>query len=290
MTFFQKVLLIYICTVHSFFLTINASDLDSPFLFARTIDGEIACEEVAQSVGIAKLEDGSISHSKSYFCDVDPAYTTGSAKGIRLLLENIESDFELEWKKSVEAGKTRLVVSDGTISGSSLRLPDSPKQMKQTTALTTFQHDEFGANWTTNQCYTPLLNWQVPHSSEKGQPSRRKLAVNQIGAKTAVVFRIKTNNGFPTPDAAAISNAVFGTSGDAVTLSSMYDACSYNQFTIVATDIAGQTYAAAGVVDINLESSTTAASYATDIKNLVILQVGSAYLDSVDHVLLAMVS
>ena len=70
----------------------------------------------------------------------------------------------------------------------------------------------------------------------------------------------------------------------------MYDACSYNQFTIVATAIAGQTYAAAGVVDIKHETSTTAASYATDIENLVILQVGSAYVDIIDHVLFAMVS
>jgi hypothetical protein len=197
MTSFLKTLLIYIIyTVNSCFLTTNAGDLDLFFPFAHTINREIACEEVAQSVGIAKLEDGSISHSKSYFCDVDPAYTTGSVKGIRLLLENIESDFELKWKKSVEAGKTRLVVSDGTISGSSLHLPDSPKEMKQTSTWTISQQGEFGANRTTNQCYTPLLSWQVPRPSENGQPSRRKLAVNQIGAKIAVVFRIKANNGF----------------------------------------------------------------------------------------------
>jgi len=107
------------------------------------------------------------------------------------------------------------------------------------------------------------LNWQVPLSSENCQPSRRKLAVNQTGAKAADFFRIQTNYGEPTPDAADISNAVFGTSGDTVTLSSMYAACSYSQFTIVATAIAGQTYAADGVVDINLESRTTAASFTT---------------------------
>eukprot|EP00545_Synedropsis_sp_CCMP1620_P006689 CAMPEP_0119029482 /NCGR_PEP_ID=MMETSP1176-20130426/40541_1 /TAXON_ID=265551 /ORGANISM="Synedropsis recta cf, Strain CCMP1620" /LENGTH=760 /DNA_ID=CAMNT_0006985829 /DNA_START=47 /DNA_END=2329 /DNA_ORIENTATION=- len=65
--------------------------------------------------------------------------------------------------------------------------------------------------------------------------SGRRLA--QLGAKSLLVVRFEIQDATTTSSETALSDSIFGTSGDPVNLKSQYARCSYNQFTFeMATD------------------------------------------------------
>ena len=68
-----------------------------------------------------------------------------------------------------------------------------------------------------------LLRWRKLRSRQKS----RKLAVT--GRKKMLVVRADAKDHSTTADMATLSNNIFGTAGDTVTLKSQYDACSYGQ-------------------------------------------------------------
>ena len=264
---------------------------------AKTINGHIVCDNVVRSVGLSTNEDGSFSHDKTFYCVVDPVYTSGAGMtGVRLKLSNLPSTFERDWKRVTADGNTsaglnlrEVVIEDGT----NIRLPDRPTTMvalkKNVFANLSLQRAE--------QYDVPLLSWKTNASSTGGFSSEtngrdRNLAVNQSGEKIVLVVRITTSTyGSPQNTAAEMSSAVF--SGDAVTLQSQYSACSYGALTLnPATDaVNGLPFSASGVVDVSL--STTDATYTGGIRNLARAAIGASsngQLVGVDHIIYAVVS
>jgi hypothetical protein len=245
-------------------------------------------------------------------------------EGTWLALSNTEPDFEDSWKTAHKQGLTRLIVRDGNVKGSVLELDshNSSKDSESSSVVrlqsktsiilasgdTQTTTDDIYANKdyiipvddgiqrsnSTGTLFKRLhfkkqsIEWKSPlhrHGQKTSNgSSTRKLAINQTGDKTALVFRVTTpNNGSPTNTANEVSNGVFGTFGDTVTLTSMYSACSYGLLNIAPAVFGGTS--ATGVIDVTV--STTGTTY--DIENEIRTQYGSA-LDNIDHVLFHMVS
>jgi hypothetical protein len=131
------------------------------------------------------------------------------------------------------------------------------------------------------------MEWKSPLEGQQktsdGRSNGRNLAINQTGEKTAIVFRVTTsNNGSPSNSANEVSNGVFGTSGDSVTLTSMYSACSYNLLNIAPAVVDGTS--APGVIDVTVV--TTGTTY--DIENEIRINY-DGILQNIDHVLIHVV-
>jgi len=77
-----------------------------------------------------------------------------------------------------------------------------------------------------------LPNNDVTISNTDNVPSRRKLAVN--GIKTMLALRVEANDASTTSTVDQISDAWFGTNGDAVNFKSQTEACSYDKVEVQA--------------------------------------------------------
>jgi hypothetical protein len=131
------------------------------------------------------------------------------------------------------------------------------------------------------------LNWHSPPPSYASRRSR-KLAVNQEGQRSILVFRITTStNGAPSASASTVSDKVFGPT-DTVNIATQYAACSNNKLDFVPAASTGLSLSATGVHDISVSTTATSTSY--DIKNLVNTAVGDSVFDNTDHVFYHMVS
>ena len=276
------------------------------------------CKEVVRSEGFSIGEDQKIYHDVDFSCVVDSSASTYHAdesvikSGTWLVLSNIDkNEFEQEWK-IYKQGKTQMLVKGGTIEGSNLFVVQGQggNMKKQDEGegnrrSLLFENDGFftlhsftNAGDTLHDVEYEMVShfksfweWKEASPSEHlGHPSKeqgRNLAVNQFGEKTAVVFRISTpTHGYPSKSANEVSDGVFGTTSDTVTLTSMTSACSYNKSNIVPTSIAGLTYAAVGVVDYVVQNA--ALTFTTEIENEIKTTYESV-LENIDHVLFHMV-
>ena len=196
-------------------------------------------------------------HVDSFACVVDPAYSGGKI-GIQLELVNLAPSFEKDRKKAIAMGKNRLVVREGVIFGPTLILPDDSEGYKEFEEAVMSGGDEFQQT-----SFKPLLDWQFPPTADSVSARKkhsRNLATGQFGNKKVLVFRITANGLSPTKTAAQVSDGVFGTSGDAVTLTGQYTACSYAQLNFAAAsgpELTGLTDGHAGVIDISVTVSSS---------------------------------
>ena len=253
-------------------------------IFAFTLNGNILCEEVIRSEALLTGADGSLIHTENFACIVDPTFTVGAAKNIHLELTNILPTFKEDWNEAKRTGMTSLSVTDAIVDGSMLLVPS------QFTNIVILEQPSFLTRGEVldHSTINAPLRWMKPSSS--AYIGKRHLAVKQFGIKSVVVFRVTytgTNpNTAPSETAVNISLGVFDISNTAVTLSSMYSRCSYDQLNFQASSTSstngGLTYAADGVVEVS-----TALTDAQGIMNEIRTTYSNA-LGSIDHILFAM--
>ena len=252
--------------------------------FAKAVDGQIVCSEIVKNEGIAIDEDGNIQSDHRFACIVDPVYTVSGSRYISLMLNNFDDMRQREWEVAEKKGKVRVTINEGSIEGSTLTLPSQKSYYKEATPppfVTGNGRSLFRAN---KQCFVPVLKWALPDVATERRRLARKLAINQTGNRSINVLRITTaTNGAPSASAASVSNQVFGTSGDTVTIASHYAECSNNQLDFYAKTVSGQTYSANGVIDVSITTDSSS-TYTASIVNSVNGIVGDAYLDQLDHI------
>ena len=282
--------LLLLSTLNTLIVHSAASTIMPPF--AHTVDGRIVCDEVIESHGLSIVVDPmtgaeSLQHKEILQCSVNRAFSqSGAVDGIKLNLVNVAQAFIEERKKHASQGRTSLVVKGGKVDGSSLVLPDNnwgPSSLESESVISSA-----GGIY---ESIAPLLIWQEPASSEvasRENSGSRRLAINQTGNKSVLVFRISTDDGGgninnPTESAFDVSSAIFGqASGDGTfnTLSSQYNACSYGQLRFSPASPAGTS--ATGVIDITVPSGDTT----TIQNNLVDFIAPTLNLDDYDHIIL----
>lgn len=146
-------------------------------------------------------------------------------------LSNLPSNFETEWKVARNLGKTSIaIIGETTLDGHTLILPDSASSRHV---------------------------YQFLHPTSSLNESRtRNLAVNQLGTRSVIVFRVSINFGSESYnsliDATETSNVLFG---DGFSMKSQYAACSYEKVGFEPANLSGAD--AAGVVSITVNDPST---------------------------------
>eukprot|EP00979_Chaetoceros_neogracilis_P019184 scaffold11947_cov267-Chaetoceros_neogracile.AAC.1 len=263
--------------------------------FARSIDGTIICNDVIREAGIFVDDNGVFRDDTQFVCLVDPTYTNDGSKFIELTMSNLPSSFMADRKKAQSAGNTRLRIMDATVERSTIILPDDIDVKSCDETVVIFGNDDSRQHEQQQQCFLSKLIWFAPDAQSQGQTSTqhsRKLAVNQTGNRSILVFRITTQtHGDPEASAADVSESIFGGGLDPVYIVSQFAACSNNKLTFspLPADPDGMTASATGVYDISVTGENSE-STATEIKNLVKAAVDSSFTDQADHVFYHMVS
>jgi hypothetical protein len=256
----------------------NSTNHSADGPFAQTINGKIVCDEVIEKEGTYLDENGEIGHETTFSCFVNPSYTETGSKYIELDLVNFSPSFEEERDAAYAVGKTQLAIYESSIQGSTIILP-SQNESSNIIACPTgenFLHKDDGEQ---SQCFVKTLNWHSPPSYASRRS--RKLAVNQVGQRSILVFRITTTtNGAPTASSATVSDKVFGPT-DTVNIATQFAACSNNKFDFIPAASTGLTLSATGVHDITV--TTTSTSTTSDIKNAVKTAVGNSVFENTDH-------
>ncbi len=252
----------------SFLLIHSSICLQNPLSGLSNVH-EVICNEVSLNfIKVAYQEKGgddrrhlsSTAHAHSYSCVLDPKFSSsGKTKGLRLELENTGPTFEVERQEALKNDMTRLVVRGGIIKGSTLILPD--RQSSDDIQEEVLVSDEEGVPSIKSTIYQPnAIEWQMHPPNGIQRRHLRKLAVNQLGTKKVLIFRVTgTLNGnstkTPTTDAATVSDAVFGTNADVVNLRSQYRACSYEKVDMAPASGPELTeyLVAPGVIDISVD-------------------------------------
>ena len=204
---------------------------------------DIVCQEVAESIvrlskpgrrltGVdERAQDDEYEHRIDFTCIVHQEYDSTSTRKTRAVhydLLNVGPSFSHERMDAMAQGKTSLIVRNGIIEGSTLTVPDQAM-------------DEAPDGM---ESYTSVLEWQEPPGGPNSHNQRysRRLASNQFGLKTVLIFRVSVDDGngqtsTPTKTAQEISDSIFGDWTDAVNLRTQYKACSYDKIEFVpATD------------------------------------------------------
>lgn len=252
----------------SFLLIHSSICLQNPLSGLSNVH-EVICNEVSVNfIKIAHQGKGgddrrrmsSRAHEQSYSCVLDPKFSSsGNTKGLRLELENTGPTFEVERQEALKNDMTQLVVRGGIIKGSTLILPD--RQSSDNIQEVVLVSDEEGVPSIKSTIYQPnAIEWQMQPPNGVERRHLRKLAVNQVGSKKVLIFRVTgTLNGnetkTPTTDAATVSDAVFGTSTDVVNLRSQYTVCSYQKVDMAPASGPELTeyLVAPGVIDITVD-------------------------------------
>ena len=103
---------------------VEGQALTSPF--AKSVNGELVCEEVIESDVImpksADPEDGFYS-VHNYMCAVSPEYSVSGVSGITLKIKNVDESFKGDYEKARSRGHTELVVQNPLLYNSTLELP-----------------------------------------------------------------------------------------------------------------------------------------------------------------------
>jgi len=255
-------------------------------LLDTDIDDYFICEEVATS--IAKIEvDPNLrtandrpkhKHQIDFTCVVDPSeQVSGGSIGVHLDLVNIPPGFKKDREAAIAYDKTRLIIRGAVVKGNHLIIPD--------------QDDSTGDG---SVVLTPVLEWQK-HDPAGGSVAKtkhsRRLASQQFGTKSVVIFRVTvTGKTPPTLSAAEISDAVFGlgAGGDEVNLRTQFRACSYKKINFLpAEGNVAQYYSPAGsesgVIEIVLARDSFDDYAPRDIGTAVRKAVNDGYLYNVNQ-------
>ena len=109
-----------------------------------------------------------------------------------------------------------------------------------------------------------LLESLPTFKQTKAVDGNRDLQSKGIGSKTALVVRVVISDGSTSANESELGDSVFGTSGDSVTLSSQFEACSHGQFKIspTADNTGASTSIKNGVVTITLPDILTSQGHA----------------------------
>eukprot|EP00979_Chaetoceros_neogracilis_P016454 scaffold8034_cov133-Chaetoceros_neogracile.AAC.2 len=180
---------------------------------------------------------------------------------------------------------------DATVERSTIILPDDIDVQSCDETVVISKTNDDSRQHEQQQCFLSKLIWSAPDAQSQGQTSTqhsRKLAINQTGNRSILVFRITTQDyGSPNATAAYVSDSIFGDGSDDVNIVSQYAACSDNKLTFYAANPNGMpddvTTSATGVYDINVTGGNSE-STATEIRNLVKAAVGSNVTDQANHV------
>jgi hypothetical protein len=116
--------------------------------------------------------------------------------------------------------------------------------------------------------------------------ARRKLAVT-TGTKEMLAVRVIASDASTTSSESAISDAWFGTSGDAVNFKSQYEACSYDKLQINPANTNGVSNGVTTVNILNDVSGTSDSSIRTAVVNAAIASLGNLS-SQFDHVMLCL--
>ena len=217
---------------------------------------DFICDEVAQIMtklikpGRRRLKEevGSnhttspYKHEATFACVVDPVQTsTGTIKGLHLELKNVGPSFASERKEAIAQKKTRLVIRNPRIEGSTLIVPDQTDSIVDGV-----------------MSFTSVLEWQEPPNGSASKARSRSLATDQFGTKSVVILRITVDRGtgtsiVPTKTAQEVLDSVFGfDNSDEVNLRTQYQACSFGRIDFVPAEGGNLTslYTTSGVVGV----------------------------------------
>ncbi|GFH59839.1 hypothetical protein CTEN210_16315 [Chaetoceros tenuissimus] len=286
--------------------------IDASKPFTKTINDEIVCEKVVKLHGIIQktsdIKDG-VYGVESFACIVDPKYTpSGDTPGITLSMPDVGETFEEAFASAQATGHTELVVKNPLVNRSTLRLPSSSQEEEESAnsfsgsmfysqVVEPEESDEVvsklggtvrgrRASALTRQahmCFGPHVQWRRPSNVDGSVQRGRKLAVNQFGTRSVVVFRAIVDGTAPSSTSATISENVFSTASDMITLSSQYSACSNNQLNFEAGVFTDFTYAASGVVEVVLYNVLNSFDdQAMDISNAIYTEFGNN-MNQIDH-------
>jgi hypothetical protein len=177
-----------------------------------------------------------------------------------------------------------LTIHEGLIQGSTIILPSHAESSSIACPTKNSMHNDDAGELA--KCFVPTLNWHSPPSYASRRS--RKLAVNQSGVRSILVFRITTStHGAPDASTATVSDKVFGPT-DTVNIATQYALCSNNKLDFIPAAPTGLSLSATGVHDISV--TTTSASTSGSIMNAVKTAIGNSVLDSIDHKFYHMVS
>jgi hypothetical protein len=127
--------------------------------------------------------------------------------------------------------------------------------------------------------FPDLANVQYGEDPE----ARRKLAVT-TGTKEMLAVRVIASDASTTSSESEISDAWFGTSGDAVNFKSQYEACSYNKLQI---NPANTNDISNGVTTATISNIVSGTDNGV-IRNAVTAALGSSFTSQFDHVMLCL--
>jgi hypothetical protein len=291
--------------------------IDASKPFTKTINDEIVCEKVIKLDKMIQktsdIKDG-VYGVESFACVVAPEYTpSGDTPGITLSMPDVDETFKEAYASAQATGHTELVVKNPLVHRSILKLPSSSQEDGTTSSFSgsmfysqvvepEFDEDASNpgggvrgrrVNAVTRQdqmCYSPHVQWRRPSNVDGSGQRGRKLAVNQTGTKSVVVFRATVDGTAPSSTSATMSENVFSTASNMITLSSQYSACSNNQLNFEAGAFSNFSYAASGVVEVVLNNVLTSVNdQAKDISNAIYTQFGTN-MDQIDHKMFVVVS
>jgi hypothetical protein len=165
------------------------------------------------------------------------------------------------------------------ISGSSQLLKDFHDGEITSGSSTLMQEGAYFDDVEGSLIFPDLANVQYGDDPE----ARRKLAVT-TGTKKMLAVRVIASDATTTSTESEISDAWFGTSGDAVNLKSQYEACSYNKIQI---DPANTTDVSNGVKTVTISNTVNGTADGV-IRDAVTTALGSSFTSQFDHVMLCL--
>ena len=173
------------------------------------------------------------------------------------------------------------------ISGSSQLLKDFHDGVITSGTSTLMQEGAYFDDDEGSLIFPDLANVQYGDDPE----ARRKLAVT-TGTKEMLAVRVIASDASTTSSESEISDAWFGTSGDAVNLKSQYEACSYNKLQINpanTSDVspANTTDVSNGVTTVTISNTVNGTANGV-IRNAVTAALGSSFTSQFDHVMLCL--
>ena len=252
---------------------------------------------------------------ESFACVVAPEYTpSADTHGITLSMPDVDETFEEAYASVQVTGYTELVVKNPLVYRSTLKLPSNSQEDEEGSA-SSFSGSMFysqvveqepdedtsnlggtvrgrRANELTRQdqmCYSPNVKWRQPANVDGSLQRGRKLAVNQFGTKSVVVFRATVDGIAPSSYPATISENVFSLASNMITLSSQYSTCSNNQLKFEAGTFSDFSYAASGVVEVVVNNVFNSDDQAMDISNAIYTEFGNN-MNQIDHKMFVVVS
>lgn len=176
-------------------------------------NGTSAAWNSSTGIRCSKVHEMIISYSDhteatEYVCELHPSHANGVI-GTEYSLRNLTDDFPDTRARAMQDGLESLYIPGGAVINDKVTLLDTNDENM---SLTWF-HD--------------------PSLDNDGDNKRRSLAVNQSGTRTTLIVRITANSISPGPTANELTDTVFGTHGNTVSVETQYNACSDNQFRIV---------------------------------------------------------